>query len=190
MSISVAYADPPYPGQSDRYKGHPDFGGEVDHHRLISKLVNEYPDGWALSTNVPSLAWLLPICPPEVRVGVWVKHFVAHKPHVRVAYAWEPVIFLMPERRAGTVPTRDFVVERITMKKGLHGRKPARFCVWMFNFLGLLPGDNLDDLYPGSGIVSKAFSKWSEAGGPKLQQRINVGNEWVHSPEEDDDGQA
>lgn len=48
--LLMAYADPPYIGQSARhYEDHPDYAGEVDHSKLIERLLIEYPDGWALS---------------------------------------------------------------------------------------------------------------------------------------------
>ena len=51
--MRFAYADPPYPGQARRhYKHHPDFDGEVDHGALIERLMDEFPDGWALSKRV------------------------------------------------------------------------------------------------------------------------------------------
>lgn len=55
--MRVAYADPPYIGQSAKhYRNHPDYAGEVDHLALIDRLVSEYPDGWALSLVHPELA--------------------------------------------------------------------------------------------------------------------------------------
>lgn len=32
--MRIAYADPPYPGQSKLYRNHPDYAGEVDHAAL------------------------------------------------------------------------------------------------------------------------------------------------------------
>jgi len=37
--LSMAYADPPYPGQAKRHYGdHPDYAGEVDLGALIERL--------------------------------------------------------------------------------------------------------------------------------------------------------
>jgi hypothetical protein len=41
------------------------------------------------------------------------------------------------------------------------GAKPPDFCCWLFGLLGAMPGDSLDDLYPGSGIVSWAWQRWT-----------------------------
>jgi hypothetical protein len=38
------------------------------------------------------------------------------------------------------------------------GRKPLAFCAWLFDLLGMRPGDELEDLFPGTGIVSKAWA--------------------------------
>jgi hypothetical protein len=43
------------------------------------------------------------------------------------------------------------------------GSKPPDFCRWLFGPLGALPGDSLDDLYPGSGIVTWAWQRWTGA---------------------------
>jgi hypothetical protein len=143
VTLHMAYADPPYIGQSKRhYEDHPDYAGEVDHGKLIRRLVEEYPDGWALSASSPSLwevqmhlecehDWSL--LRGDYRVMAWVKPFAAFKKNVRVAYAWEPVIVKPAERLEGAVPTRDFVAEPITMKRGLTGAKPERFCFWLTN---------------------------------------------------------
>lgn len=160
----MAYADPPYIGQSAKHYGdHPDYAGEVDHEQLIDHLVHDYPDGWALSLSSPTLKQILNLCPDDVRVMAWVKPFAAFKRNVRVAYAWEPVIVRPAERLEGAIPTRDFVAEPITMLRGLAGVKPDGFCHWLFTAMGLRPGvgDQLDDLYPGSGAVARAWESWN-----------------------------
>lgn len=90
----MAYADPPYVGQSKKfYADHPDYAGEVDHAALIARMESEFPDGWALSLSSPSLPEILALCPDGVRIGSWVKPFCSFKPNVNPAYAWEPVIW-------------------------------------------------------------------------------------------------
>lgn len=173
-SLRMAYADPPYVGQSKKHYGdHPDYAGEVDHGELIGRLVSEYPDGWALSASSPSLRLILPMCPEDVRVAAWVKPFAAFKRNVRVAYAWEPIILKPAPRLDGAAPTRDFVEdvrlidldvavrEPIAMRRGFTGAKPDNVCFWLFEALGLRPCDQLDDLFPGSGAVGRAWEKWS-----------------------------
>lgn len=162
--LHVAYADPPYIGQSKKHYGdHPDYAGEVDHPALIERLTDEYPDGWALSLHVPSLRVLLPLCPDDCRVGAWVKPFAVIKKNVRVTYAWEPVIWRggrKASHRAGEL--RDYVSENIVLRNdnGTKGSKPEGFCFWLFGLLNLERGDTLDDLFPGSGAVTAAWERW------------------------------
>ena len=161
--MRVAYADPPYPGQAAKhYAEHPDYAGEVDHAELIVRLADF--DGWALSTSATALASVLPLCPKGVRVMAWVKPFAAYKRNVTVAYTWEPVIVAparpaTPNRIAG-IASRDHLAEPMTMRRGLTGAKPERFCWWLFEVLGLEPDDEFCDLFPGSGAVADARETW------------------------------
>lgn len=160
--MRVAYADPPYPGQAHRYKNHPDYAGEVDHAALVRELVAEFPDGWALSTSSTALKDVLAVCPDGVRISAWCKSFGVFKPNVNPAYVWEPVIWCGGRQpRDRSEPTvRDWVVCPITLRRGLVGVKPDSFCFWLFDLLGLCPGDELVDLFPGSGAVTWAWQKW------------------------------
>lgn len=156
----MAYADPPYPGQAKKHYGQ--FGGsEVDHRLLVARLELEYPDGWALSTSSTALRDVLALCPADARVMAWVKPFASFKPGVNPAYAWEPVIVRggRPYGREA-VTVRDWVAANITMQTGMPGAKPEAFCFWLFAALNLHPGDEFDDLYPGSGAVARAWEKW------------------------------
>jgi hypothetical protein len=155
--VRVAYCDPPYPGCGHLYPEQE----EVDHPVLIARLEREYPDGWALSTHTPALRDLLPLCPPDTRVLAWVKPFAVFKPGVGLAYAWEPVLLRGGRRRTRGQPTvRDWVAEPITLRRGLVGAKPDGFSFWLFDALGLQPGDTLDDLFPGTGAVTRAWQRF------------------------------
>jgi hypothetical protein len=158
--MRVAYADPPYIGQARKHYAHDPNCAEVDHAKLVDDLCRYY-DAWALSLSTPSLKHVLSVCPDDVRVLAWVKPFAAFKRNVTVAYAWEPVIVRGGRKRPTTEPTvRDWIAESITMKRGLSGVKPERFCFWLFEVLGMQAGDTLADLYPGSGAVTDAWAKW------------------------------
>lgn len=177
--IRVAYADPPYIGQSSaHYKNHPDYAGEVDHPALIRNLTENYPDGWALSCHSPSLRVLLPLCPDETRVMAWVKPFAFWKPGIRVGYCWEPVLVVGGRKRSkeqGTVrdwvsvnayqQSRRYAVPLADQKRagvGVPGWKPEAFCFWLFEVLGLRVGDEMVDLFPGSGAVTHAWERWQQ----------------------------
>jgi len=166
-----AYADPPYPGCAKvHYRDDPSGipAAEVDHAALIRELCGF--EAWALSTHTPALRTLLPLCPDGTRVGAWVKPFASFKPNVRVAYAWEPVLFF--GARKGTrqdITIRDWcaamppIFDRSNDDK-TKGTKPGDFCVWLFNMMGLSQKDELVDLYPGSGAVTSAWRQWQEQG--------------------------
>lgn len=170
--MRFAYADPPYPGQSKRlYGDHADFAGEVDHAALVARLVSDYPDGWALSTGAKMLREILLLCPEDVRVLAWCKTD-APPFTIRVQYTWEPVILRGGRPyEGGPRVVRDSLVAPScgAMGSGVHrdgpghvtGRKPPRFCRWLFEILGAEPGDSLDDLFPGSGQVGREWTAFS-----------------------------
>lgn len=159
--MRIAYADPPYPGCGHLYKDHPDYAGEVDHTDLLARLQRNY-DGWILHTSSVALRSLAPLLPDGVRIMAWVKGFAAFKRNVSVAYAWEPVIIKAcrkPVVRHRCV-MRDWIECPITLKRGLTGAKPQKVCWWAFEMCGALKDDKLDDLYPGTGGVSRAWDAW------------------------------
>jgi hypothetical protein len=160
--MRIGYADPPYPGQSAKhYADHPDYAGEVDHAALVERLERDY-DGWVLHTSSVALRDVLPLCPAGTRVMAWVKPFAAFKRNVSVAYAWEPVLVKACRKPvvSGRVVMRDFVSEPITMQRGLSGAKPDAVCRWAFEVVAAKPDDTLDDLFPGSGAVTRAWGRW------------------------------
>lgn len=173
--MKIAYADPPYLGQGRKHYGRHHAEASVwdsieAHQELINMLASDFPDGWALSCSTPSLRYLLPLCPEDVRVGAWVKPFHVFKKGVRPAYAWEPVIYRggrnaghPPPLKGGKATTpRDWVSANILLRKGLVGAKPPEFCAWLFDLLNLRPTDDFHDLFPGSGLVTEAWLAFKE----------------------------
>ena len=167
--LRLAYADPPYPGKAFLYRGHPDFAGEVDHRALIGRLVDEFPDGWALSTSAAALSDVLASCPAGVRVAAW---FRGERPgrSWRPLSAWEPVVCFAGRAYLSEVDGRrlDALVHvaraRSTDPGRVIGAKPAEFAWWLFDLLGALPGDELVDLFPGSGGVGRAWAAYASRG--------------------------
>jgi hypothetical protein len=165
--MRVAYADPPYLGCCALYgHEHGDDGrcwdSPLTHGALITRLLMEFPDGWALSCSSPSLRTMLNFCPADVRVAAWVKPFAVFKPNVNPAYAWEPVIWRGGRQpRARTEPTvRDWVSHEITLRKGLTGAKPEGFVTWLFSLLGVQGNDEVTDIVPGTGVVGRVLEDW------------------------------
>ena len=160
--LRLAYADPPYPGKAWLYRGHPDYAGEVDHAALIRRLAGY--DGWALSTSAEALPGVLALCPPGVRVAAWHR---GERPTASrwPLHAWEPVIYAggrqiirdrLQPRRADSIVCG--VAAVTTLPGRVIGAKPAAVCRWIFDLLGAGPGDTLDDLFPGSGAVTRAWA--------------------------------
>lgn len=173
-AIKAAYADPPYPGQARKHYRNQPLCAEVNHAALIATLCDQY-DCWALSTSSTALQAVLALCPPDVRIGAWVKPFASFKPGVNPAYAWEPVIIWGGRSWGRDVPTvRDWVAANITLRRGLSGAKPAAFCQWLFRFMGLRPGDELHDLYPGTGIVSRQWSLYQQGATGHMQMEMEA----------------
>lgn len=156
----LAYADPPYPGTAKRYyQREASYAGEVDHEALVSRL-QQY-DGWALSTSEDALQYVLSLCPKGVRTAPWVKPIGA-APKTRGPHnTWEPIIYLPARlRRPGF---RDWLSTPPARGGGtLPGRKPLPFCQFLFRLLGASHVDQLDDLFPGTGIVGHAFRQFCE----------------------------
>lgn len=161
--MRFAYADPPYFGCSKKHYGalHPeaDVYDTIEGHKaLIDRLVDEFPDGWALSLTSGNLRDILPLTPADCRVGGWFKPFASFKPNVNPGYCWEPVIFRGGRKFTRQQPTvRDYCAVNIAMKKGFPGAKPQGFSEWMLSLFNVQPGDEFVDLFPGSGAVSLAW---------------------------------
>ena len=169
-----AYADPPYPGRAGLYPE----GQEVDHAELIGRLEREFPDGWALSTAADALRDVLPLCPPGTRVCVWRRRVWRVRAKQALS-AWEPLLVVRgralsavePQELVDELETDDVVLGEVLDYRGrydafpgaLIGMKPPEFAVWMFHLLGARAGDELADLFPGSGAVGRAWQLYTSA---------------------------
>ena len=159
--MRFCYADPPYPGKAGYYPE----AEEVDDRALVERLAIEGPDGWALSTSATALAQVLTLCPPGVRVCSWHR---AVRPTLskRPISAWEPLIVSggreLPTDRPQQIRDALAYGGRYRRYPGaMVGMKPPQFAAWMFAQLGARPGDQLVDLYPGSGAVGEAWRRYS-----------------------------
>jgi hypothetical protein len=170
--MRFAYADPPYPGKARYYPERT----EVDHAELIARLSREVPDGWALSTSAEALPHVLSLCPIDVRVLSWVRA-VRRVRSSRALHAWEPVIVRGGRALSTDAVQRlddvlsDDVVCEVLIYRGrfrgfpgaIVGMKPPHFCEWVFRNLGARRGDELADLFPGSGAVGEAWRLYTSA---------------------------
>ena len=159
-----AYADPPYPGRAKRYYGgEATFAGEVDHAALVASLEASSYTGWALSTAADALREVLPLCPAGARVCAWTKPHGVPKKTRGLHNVWEPLIVVRPRRRRPGVPD---ALRALPARGGgeLMGRKPLAFAAWLFNCLGLVPGDELVDVFPGTGVIGQSWAAVSLPG--------------------------
>jgi len=166
-SLRFVYADPPYPGLSAKYyRRERTYAGEVDHRALIASLAAT-GDGWALSTSSKALRDVLPLCPEGVRVCAWVKPKGTPSTTYGLHGSWEPVI--VKPGRAQRPGVRDWLMAHAARGGGeLPGRKPIAFCAWLFRIMGMRPGDELVDLFPGTGVVTRAWRELSALQGRHL----------------------
>jgi hypothetical protein len=160
-AMRFCYADPPYPGKAGYYPE----GEEVDHRALVELLAVVGPDGWALSTSATALQQVLAPCPPGVRVCSWHRG-VRPTRSKRPISAWEPLIVSggreLPTDRPQQIRDALAYGGRYRRYPGaMVGMKPPQFAAWMFAQLGARPGDQLVDLYPGSGAVGEAWRRYS-----------------------------
>lgn len=165
--MKFAYADPPYHRMGKRMYGvHHDeaeiWDDKQTHLALIDRLVSDFPDGWAMSCNPADLQWMLPHCPPTVRVAAWTKTFYQIRPKVSVQYAWEPVIWFGGRKVIckESYLVRDWMSCARNMKGNVPGAKPHQFNRWVLDLLGYNPReDEIVDLFPGTHGMAAAANE-------------------------------
>ena len=174
--MRLAYADPPYPGMAKKHYGdHPDFGGEVDHRALVAQL--DTFDGWALSTSAAALQEVLALCPPDVRIAAWHRTNSDH-PGNRGTWwwSWEPVI--VKRARDPEVTTRDVLCLHAPsgfLGGEITGQKPPGFTRWMLSLVGARPGDDVLDLFAGSGAVAREIAAWESSPVLPMFEQVSLG---------------
>jgi hypothetical protein len=181
--MRLAIADPPYPplvgsggvkarasrwygdGQrsltdrpSDRHDNAADWDAAATHRGLLDRLVDEY-DGWAIATSPDGIAAYGPL-PVGCRIMAWVKPNAQPGAH-RIGSYWEAVIVFPPfgrrSNRNGSGMTRDVLTAPVP--GGFVGAKPTAWTHWVLDALTFDPdSDSVDDLFPGSGSVTKAIA--------------------------------
>lgn len=185
--MRLAIADPPYPpfvgsggrkNRASRWYGsgqrsqkdarmvadfHPEahrWDDPAEHRRLLEFLLDEF-DGWAIATSPDGLAAYAPI-PHVCRVMAWVKPNATPGAH-RIRSMWEAVIVYPPEgrrsNRGGVGATPD-VLTCPAPRTGFTGAKPEEWTRWVLDALTCRPGDDVVDLFGGSGAVSDAVTRY------------------------------
>lgn len=171
---AFCYADPPYPGTAKKYYGdQPTYAGEVDHQKLIEQLMAGGYAGWALSTSAKALRTLLPLCPEGTLVCPWVKPIGVPAATFGAHNTWEPLLVYGGRKcRPGV---RDWLAAQPARLWGdLPGRKPLAFCAWMFDLLGMVPGDQFVELFPGTAMATKCWSELSAKMSDQLELSLEL----------------
>lgn len=180
--MRLAIADPPYPAfrgaggrkqRASRWYGdnqratsdrpsdyHADarlWDDDATHRALLDRLLADY-DGFAIATSVDGLRAYGDL-PDAARIMAWVKPNAQPGAH-RLRSLWEPVIvYPAPGRRSnrgrGQIPD---VLTCPAPRVGFIGAKPPEWTRWVLDALCYDPADDvLDDLFPGSGLVTEAL---------------------------------
>lgn len=183
--MRLAIADPPYPpfngsggrktrasrwyGTKQRSKTdrpadvHPaaaDWDDPASHRALLEQLM-EF-DGWAIATSPDGLAAYGPL-PSACRIAAWVKPGAQPGAHRLLSY-WEPIIIYPPKGRrsnrgVGAIP--DVVTARY--RGGFIGAKPEAWTHFVLDALTFTEGDEVVDLFSGSGAVARAVETYRAA---------------------------
>jgi len=157
--MKFCYADPPYFGNGKSKYGYAEWDTKERHIELIKQLTDEFPDGWALSCNPADLIWLLPYCPEGIRICAWCKTFHQIRP-TTIQYAWEAVLLFRGRKENKRKPmVRDWMACARTNKKGLQGAKPLAFNSWILQLLNYKEGDELVDMFKGTGSMELALKE-------------------------------
>lgn len=178
--MKLCIADPPYLGRAVRWYGAGGCGdgygkGQADNHpeahiwddpkthqMLVHDLEEQY-DGWAIAMSVHSLSTYLQIIETDSRNGIRV--CVWHKPSAvqsgsRISNNWEPVLIRVPTSRKGWASGRQRTTDVATInppRHGFVGAKPVEWTHWILDLLGYEDGDEVVDLFHGSGNVTLAL---------------------------------
>lgn len=185
--MRLAIADPPYLGRAEMWYGerstavmnsnassrlssparkpdhHPDaaiWDDPATHRDLVAQLVAGY-DGWVIAMVPDNLFEYLQWVPRSTRVAVW------HDPNVmpngsHPRRRWEAVLVHRApgRRRVADVPMPVGDVLSKAHSGRFAGRKPRAWTEWVLTMLGYCDThDTVDDLFAGSGAVSRALAQ-------------------------------
>lgn len=178
----LCIADPPYLGRAVRWYGEGGCGngygqGQADNHADAAKwdnpethkqLVRDLQanfDGWAIAMSVHSLSTYLSVVETDSRNGIRV--CVWHKPSAmtsgnRITNSWEPVLVKVPKDRKGWGSGLPRITDVATInppRSGFIGAKPIEWTYWVLDLMGYQDGDEVVDMFEGSGAVRQAIAQ-------------------------------
>jgi hypothetical protein len=178
--MKLCIADPPYLGRARRWYGpggcgdgggrnqadnHPEahlWDKPETHQNLVKQLEDNY-DGWAIAMSVHSLSTYLDVIETDSRNGIRV--CVWNKPSAitsgnRITNHWEPVIVRVPKDRRGWQDGERMkdVLTCLPPRVNFRGAKPLEWTRWVLDLMGYRDGDEVFDMFHGSGSVTKAIA--------------------------------
>ena len=108
------------------------------------------------------------MCPVGIRVCAWRRRVRPTRSR-RPLSAWEPLLVYGGRHLEAGWPQEvldhlDYRGRYDAMPGALVCMKPPEFAVWMFAQLGAQPGDELADLFPGSGAIGRAWELYTSRG--------------------------
>ena len=108
------------------------------------------------------------MCTAGIRVCAWRRRVRSVRARAPLS-AWEPLLVYRGRGlQAGQVQEvldhLDYRGRYDAMPGALVGMKPPEFAVWMFSLLGAEPDDELADLFPGSGVIGRAWALYTSRG--------------------------
>lgn len=184
--MKLAIADPPYPpfigsggrkNRASRWYGdgqrslkdrpsdyHPeaaDWDKPARHRLLLEQLMEEF-DGWAIATSPDGISAYGQL-PAAVRIMVWIKPNAQPGSH-RLRSLWEPVLLYPPAGRRsnrGGIGAMPDVLTANAPRRGFIGAKPPAWTSWVLDALSFQPGDEVADLFGGSGAVREEVDRRS-----------------------------
>lgn len=180
--MRLCIADPPYLGSAHRWYGiggkgksrgkgradeHPEaylWDNPESHVLLAQKLLTEF-DGFAIALTPHSLSQYLSVIETGrtngIRVMSWIKPASPPSGN-RITQSWEPVIVKIPHIRKGRKIGRQMVDHLVAAapRKGFAGSKPVAWTHWVLDAMGYQEGDEVVDMFNGSGAVSAAIQSY------------------------------
>lgn len=177
----MAIADPPYLGRANRWYGdgcgdgygigkadtHPEakkWDDPATHIQLVNDLNANY-DCWAIALTAHSLSTYLSVIKTDSRNGIrvmsWIKP-AAVTSGSRITNNWEPVIVKVSKERRGWNTgehAKDYLIAN-SLKSNFIGAKPEAWTHWVLDVMGFTEGDQLTDIFAGSGAVMRALNSY------------------------------
>ena len=179
--MRLAIADPPYLGRADTWYGnnhnlgtgcypadkHPKahIWDNPQTHIDLARNLNDNYDGFAIACTPHSLSTYLSVLETGSSTGIRVMAWI--KPNAmpggnRLTLSWESVIIKMIADRKGRNKgkhMRDYHIAPAP-RKNFTGSKPESWTHWLLDAIGYQKGDEVIDLFKGSGSVDTAINTY------------------------------